>query len=560
MPPKLTHSCSSLSTGMISGNSSRPFTKGYSTGTPKWRPKARNWAGERFWSRKKITRCSSQARRMAATVSSESSFARSTPEISAPRAPATGCTLIDVMRSLYGPERRAGRRSSTLRDGEDLRFLEVLRAPQSGGDEPRRLLAIVEHTADGDGELLDVAGVVEDPVPITLEGSSGPQWQRDAMTGVPQAMASTMTRGQASPHRDGRQNAAARAKYRRSVTEEHQRERAASPHSRERADQVAQSLGFDESATGDDERRATSRLGRRLLGQATNLSGTEHVVERGDLRRGNAVVVDQLSPDAVGHGDDSVRGREQPSRARQGERIDARVGKLERDVAFGDHPDPGLQHALGDEDFQVGEEVVTHQDANPVAQGLTGDAERALGDVQARAVHRRTVTGIPSAWKRARTGLGWPDSVARSSATAILTRYPRGSRPYLGQQHTTTRVASLPDARTWSNVARRQEARRGRRGMTKARISRRDVLKAAVTTAGVAAFPRMLRAQTAAITIGVVSPVTGAMAEVGGDCRLGAQMAADAINAAGGIASMGGARLELLLADSQTSSTSPGRR
>src|SRR5712691_3841883 len=174
MPPKLTHSCSSLSTGMISGNSSRPFTKGYSTGTPKWRPKARNWAGERFWSRKKITRCSSQARRMAATVSSESSFARSTPEISAPRAPATGCTLIDVMRSLYGPERRAGRRSSTLRDGEDLRFLEVLRAPQSGGDEPRRLLAIVEHTADGDGELLDVAGVVEDPVPITLEELLGP--------------------------------------------------------------------------------------------------------------------------------------------------------------------------------------------------------------------------------------------------------------------------------------------------------------------------------------------------------------------------------------------------
>jgi branched-chain amino acid transport system substrate-binding protein len=42
------------------------------------------------------------------------------------------------------------------------------------------------------------------------------------------------------------------------------------------------------------------------------------------------------------------------------------------------------------------------------------------------------------------------------------------------------------------------------------------------------------------------------MAEVGGDCRLGAQMAADAINAAGGIKSMGGARLELLLADSET--------
>jgi branched-chain amino acid transport system substrate-binding protein len=96
--------------------------------------------------------------------------------------------------------------------------------------------------------------------------------------------------------------------------------------------------------------------------------------------------------------------------------------------------------------------------------------------------------------------------------------------------------------------------------MTTARISRRDVLKAAVTGAGVATVPRVLQAQPASIKVGVVSPVTGAMAEVGGDCRLGAQMAADAINAAGGIASMGGARLELLLADSQRSSTSPAPR
>jgi branched-chain amino acid transport system substrate-binding protein len=46
--------------------------------------------------------------------------------------------------------------------------------------------------------------------------------------------------------------------------------------------------------------------------------------------------------------------------------------------------------------------------------------------------------------------------------------------------------------------------------------------------------------------------VTGALAEVGQDCRLGAQLAAEAVNAAGGIKSQGGAKLELLLADSQT--------
>src|SRR5262245_128229 len=51
---------------------------------------------------------------MAATVSSERPFARSTPAISAPRAPATGCTLTDVIRSLYGFGRRSGRRNSTL--------------------------------------------------------------------------------------------------------------------------------------------------------------------------------------------------------------------------------------------------------------------------------------------------------------------------------------------------------------------------------------------------------------------------------------------------------------
>ena len=52
--------------------------------------------------------------------------------------------------------------------------------------------------------------------------------------------------------------------------------------------------------------------------------------------------------------------------------------------------------------------------------------------------------------------------------------------------------------------------------------------------------------------IGVVHPVTGPLAEPGQACRLGAQMAAEAINAAGGIKSLGGAQLELILGDTQT--------
>jgi branched-chain amino acid transport system substrate-binding protein len=70
--------------------------------------------------------------------------------------------------------------------------------------------------------------------------------------------------------------------------------------------------------------------------------------------------------------------------------------------------------------------------------------------------------------------------------------------------------------------------------------------------AAVLGFPLPLRAQPKAIKVGIIHTVTGPLAEPGQACRLGAQMAADAINAAGGIKSMGGARIELILGDTQT--------
>src|SRR5262252_3853425 len=84
---------------------------------------------------------------------------------------------------------------------------------------------------------------------------------------------------------------------------------------------------------------------------------------------------------------------------------------------------------------------------------------------------------------------------------------------------------------------------------------RRTFLKTAGAAAGAATlggFPAVLRAQAPAFKVGVVHPVTGPLAEPGQACRLGAQMAADAVNAAGGIKSLGGARLELVLGDTQT--------
>ena len=86
------------------------------------------------------------------------------------------------------------------------------------------------------------------------------------------------------------------------------------------------------------------------------------------------------------------------------------------------------------------------------------------------------------------------------------------------------------------------------------RLHRRTFLKAAGTAAGAAAlgFPAVLRAQAPTLKVGVVHPITGPLAEPGQACRLGAQMAVDAINAAGGIKSLNGVKLELVLGDTQT--------
>jgi len=71
-----------------------------------------------------------------------------------------------------------------------------------------------------------------------------------------------------------------------------------------------------------------------------------------------------------------------------------------------------------------------------------------------------------------------------------------------------------------------------------------------VSAAGLAA-PMVARAQPAAIKLGLIHPVTGAVAAAGNRCRLAGQMAVSDINAAGGIKSMGGARIEALLGDAQ---------
>src|SRR5881396_2172621 len=84
------------------------------------------------------------------------------------------------------------------------------------------------------------------------------------------------------------------------------------------------------------------------------------------------------------------------------------------------------------------------------------------------------------------------------------------------------------------------------------RFSRRTFLKTAAAGAVIAGVPLPLRAQPRTVKVGAVHCVTGPLAEPGQACRLAAQIAADHVNAAGGIKSMGGAKLDLILGDTQT--------
>ncbi len=84
-----------------------------------------------------------------------------------------------------------------------------------------------------------------------------------------------------------------------------------------------------------------------------------------------------------------------------------------------------------------------------------------------------------------------------------------------------------------------------------ARLSRRLVLQAGAASTMLGA-PGLLLAQPRPVKIGLIHPVSGALAYSGGQGRMGCQMAIDEINAAGGIKALGGAKVEAALGDSQS--------
>lgn len=79
--------------------------------------------------------------------------------------------------------------------------------------------------------------------------------------------------------------------------------------------------------------------------------------------------------------------------------------------------------------------------------------------------------------------------------------------------------------------------------------SRRAVLLGA---AGALAAPGLLRAQPAAVRLGILQPVTGALAQDGEYGRLGAELAINEINATGGIRALGGARIQMVFGDARS--------
>jgi branched-chain amino acid transport system substrate-binding protein len=83
-------------------------------------------------------------------------------------------------------------------------------------------------------------------------------------------------------------------------------------------------------------------------------------------------------------------------------------------------------------------------------------------------------------------------------------------------------------------------------------LSRRRFLASTALGATSLAMPSVLRAQGAGVKIGLLHPMTGALSYSGQQGRIGATMAVDEINAAGGIKALGGARIDPVLGDAQS--------
>ena len=82
-------------------------------------------------------------------------------------------------------------------------------------------------------------------------------------------------------------------------------------------------------------------------------------------------------------------------------------------------------------------------------------------------------------------------------------------------------------------------------------LNRRRFLASSALGAAALAAPSVLRAQGAPIKVGILQPVSGAMSYSGQQGRLGATLALEEVNA-GGIKAIGGAKLDPVFGDAQS--------
>src|SRR6516164_10383794 len=87
--------------------------------------------------------------------------------------------------------------------------------------------------------------------------------------------------------------------------------------------------------------------------------------------------------------------------------------------------------------------------------------------------------------------------------------------------------------------------------LSRRRFLATSALGAAAVASGTLAMPSVLRAQGAGVKLGLLHPVTGALSYSGQQGRIGATMAVEEINAAGGIKSLN-AKIEPMLGDAQS--------
>jgi branched-chain amino acid transport system substrate-binding protein len=98
------------------------------------------------------------------------------------------------------------------------------------------------------------------------------------------------------------------------------------------------------------------------------------------------------------------------------------------------------------------------------------------------------------------------------------------------------------------------------RGLGK-RLRRRDFLATsarsavAVGTLAALGMPRIARGAEQTVNIGALYPTTGSFAQIGQGCVNAAKLAVEMVNEAGGIKSLGGAKLNLIISDVQSDTT-----